>query len=102
DERVLDLLLRAAVRLGLQPPVPPRLLEDLAPLLAGVDGSLDARHGAPSFLVPTDPGACGPRAGRYPRAARPDGSSASASATSSPAGGSSSRGGAGASRPPSP
>src|SRR5206468_1989688 len=44
DERVLDLLLRALVGLALEPPVALRLLEDLAPLLARVNRSLDARH----------------------------------------------------------
>ena len=44
DERVLDLLLGARVGLGLEAPVALGLLEDLAPLLARVDGSLDARH----------------------------------------------------------
>src|SRR5919202_1964945 len=44
DERVLDLLLRVAVRGLLQPPVAFRLLEDLAALLARVDGTLQARH----------------------------------------------------------
>src|SRR5437588_4527572 len=43
-ERVLDLLLRVAVRGLLQPPVALRLGENLAALLARVDGSLDARH----------------------------------------------------------
>src|SRR5439155_8281976 len=45
DERVLDLLLRVAVARLLEPPVALRLLEDLAALLARVDGALDAGHG---------------------------------------------------------
>src|SRR6185312_5054836 len=45
DERVLDLLLRVAVARVLEAPVALGLLEDLAPLLAGVDGSLHTRHG---------------------------------------------------------
>src|SRR5207237_2418836 len=48
-ERVLDLLLRVAVRGLLQPPVALRLGENLAALLARVDGSLDARHLLPHF-----------------------------------------------------
>src|SRR5581483_6668791 len=44
DERVLDLLLRPPVGLALEPPVALGLLEDLAPLLAGVDRSFDSRH----------------------------------------------------------
>src|SRR5437867_2232060 len=44
DERVLDLLLRVAVARLLEPPVALRVLQDLAPLLAGMDGSLDARQ----------------------------------------------------------
>src|SRR3954454_19471038 len=42
DERVLDLLLRVLVVGALAPPVPARLLEDLAALLLCVDGSLYA------------------------------------------------------------
>src|SRR3954465_15257207 len=49
DERVLDLLLRVGVRGVLEPPVATCLLEDLAPLLAGVDGSFYARHLAQPF-----------------------------------------------------
>src|SRR5919198_6655059 len=47
DERVIDLLLRVAVARLLEPPVALRLLEDLAALLARVDGPLYARHSAP-------------------------------------------------------
>src|SRR4029079_7907763 len=45
DERVLDLLLRVAVARMLEAPVALGLLEDLAALLARVDGSLHTRHG---------------------------------------------------------
>src|SRR5207245_11074221 len=48
-ERVVDLLLRVAVRGLLEPPVALRLAEDLAALLARVDGTLDARHQRPPF-----------------------------------------------------
>src|SRR3954454_9175360 len=44
DERVLDLLLGVLVRALLDPPVALRLVENLAALLARVDGALDARH----------------------------------------------------------
>src|SRR5207248_9722023 len=44
DERVLDLLLRVLVRGLLEPPVALRLLEDLAALLARVDGPLHTGH----------------------------------------------------------
>ena len=44
DERVLDLLLRVLVVRLLEAEIPLRLVEDLAPLLAGADGTLDARH----------------------------------------------------------
>ena len=44
DERVLDLLLRVPVAAALEAPVALGLLEDLAPLLARVDRSLDSRH----------------------------------------------------------
>src|SRR5262249_58228021 len=53
DERVLDLLLGVAVALALEPPVALRLLEDLAPLLARVNGSLDAWHA--SLPLPQEP-----------------------------------------------
>src|SRR3954447_1232008 len=43
-ERVVDLLLRVAVGGLLQPPVALRLAENLAPLLARGDRTLDARH----------------------------------------------------------
>src|SRR5262249_40773061 len=44
DERVLDLLLRVAVVGVLEPPVPLRLLEHLAALLARMNRPLDAWH----------------------------------------------------------
>src|SRR3954452_5666866 len=43
-ERMVDLLLRIAVRGLLQPPVALRLAEDLAALLARRDRPLDSRH----------------------------------------------------------
>src|SRR6266536_4578315 len=43
-ERMLDLFLRVAVRGLLQPPVALRLAENLAALLARVNGTLDAWH----------------------------------------------------------
>src|SRR5262249_3967772 len=47
DERVLDLLLRVRVVRALEAPVALRLLENLAALLARVDGTLDAGHRLP-------------------------------------------------------
>src|SRR5262249_34972442 len=46
-ERALDLLLRIPVVRALEPPVALGLLEHLAALLLGVDGTLDARHRLP-------------------------------------------------------
>src|SRR6185437_9627989 len=54
DERVVDLLLGVLVGALLDPPVALRLLEDLAPLLACVDRTLDARHLRPPQLAVDD------------------------------------------------
>src|SRR5262249_858856 len=61
DERVLDLLLRVAVARVLEAPVALRRLEDLAALLARMDGTLYTGHPSPSIFF-TDlrsPGATG-------------------------------------------
>src|SRR5262249_34108823 len=50
---MVELLLRPAVRLGLEPPVALRLGEGLAALLARVDGTLDARHSSDPQLLPS-------------------------------------------------
>src|SRR5581483_1156872 len=65
DERALDLLLGAAIAGVLETPVALRLLENLAALLACVDGSLDARH-----LSFPSPAACSPRGRRSERPPR--------------------------------
>src|SRR5207247_3737092 len=90
DEGVVDLLLRIAVARLLEPPVALRLLEDLAPLLARVDGPLHARHLSASRA------AASPTARRRATRAPACGSPAYASPTSSRGCGSSSRAGAGA------
>src|SRR5919205_1358938 len=90
DERVVDLLLRVPVARLLEPPVALRLLEDLAPLLARVDGPLHARHLSASRA------AASPLACRRAIRDRPGGSSAYASPTSSRGCGSSWRAGAAA------
>src|SRR4029077_17611233 len=81
-QAVLDLLLRALLDLRLQAPVAGGLGQNLAALLARVNGSLDAGHET-GLLSACRAGSW--RASRLPaRRADTDGRSASASATSSP------------------